>query len=161
MFFFVVLHHFGSLAPYCVVHFCLNLLGFSFIFWWFSHPAVLLIQVENGLKEKKTNNKRHHGGTCECTSFVCQGERTSPFIRLRGIFLHYSHQVFSVQTFLHFRSFHHRRPNKNQGFLFSSEAHQLISITVFVRTEKKHSKADKRRKSQRGVEVMQPQQIKT
>lgn len=157
MFFFVCLHHFGSLAPYCVVHFCLNLLGFSFIFWWFSHPAVLLIQVENGLKEKKKTTTK--GITVVHVS--AQGERTSPFIRLRGIFLHYPHQLFSVQTFVHFWSFHHRRPNKNQGFLFSSEAHQLISIAVFVRTEKKHSKADKRKKSQRGVEVMQPQQIKT
>lgn len=117
------------------LHFCLNLLGFSFIFWRFSHPAVLLLQVENGPKQRereKKNNKRHQGGTCEHTSVVCQGERTSPFIRLCGIFLHYSHQSFRVQAF---------------SVFLPPQAKQESAVFVFQRGSSASSCASVRRKS--------------
>lgn len=53
MFFSVRLHRFGSLAPYCI---WAEFTGFFFHLRWFSHP-VLLIQVENGPKEKNQQKK--------------------------------------------------------------------------------------------------------
>lgn len=132
-----------------VVHFCLNLLGFSFIFWWFSHPAVLLLQVKNGPKEKK--NKTRKGITVVHVS-------TPPlFVRVRehrllldcAVYFYITHTsrfVFRLSGI--FCLFTPAGQTGVSDFCFPA---RLISIAVCVRTEKKHSKADKRKKKVREV----------
>lgn len=125
---------FSPCASTVLVHWLLiasgvNFLGLSFIFWQFSHP-VLLIQVENGPKGKKTQKTPTKGGWYMWAHLLCLSGWEKIFIPLRifdpirYIFTLFTPFSFRAQTFLHLLSFHPRRPNKSQRVLFSSEAHQ-------------------------------------
>lgn len=144
MFFSLRLHRFGSLAPYCIWGaFLPEFTGFFF--------HLLAVQSPSGSansggkwaeRKKQPKKKTTEGITVVLLSapplFVRVRER---HLRLCDIFSHYSHQLFSLSCI--FCLFSPAGQTRVSGFCFPA---RLISIIVCVRTEKKHSKAEKRKK---------------
>lgn len=141
MFFSVLLHRFGSLAPYCIWGaFFPEFTGFFFHLVAVQSPCGSSTAGGKWSERKKKTNPTKGITVVRVSSpplFVRVREHHL-FIRLRGIFLHYSHQLFSVQSFLH--------------FLFSPLAKQESAFFVFQQGSsaplyvEKHSKVDKRKK---------------
>lgn len=163
MFFSVLLHRFGSLAPYCIWGaFLPEFTGFFFHLLAVQSPSGSATSGGKWAKREKKQNKTRKGIT------VVHVSTPSLFVRVRehhllldcAVYFYITHTsgfVFRLSGI--FCLFTPAGQTGVSGFCFPA---RLISITVCVRTEKKHSKADKRKKkSQRGVEVTQPQQIKT
>lgn len=143
------------LIAFGVHFFCLNLVGFSFPLWCFSHPVA---EITKPITVADMNKPPHYRTGQTGRKWFANRIPAAPFYRLCSIFL----QVITVVHCFHIPIFwwnlqNGKKPNRPVvrfqsfqagGSRFRFPSH-LISILMCVCTEKKSSKAEEKPKSVR------------